>query len=125
MELDRERVKLVNRAKRIHGQMERVEGLIGVVRAFMKCARVRLPGGGLAAAVAGDDERDAADQGDAAEDGWDGDGAGLLMLDLEGAEFGVLFFVGEAEASDGEADDADDDEEDADEGGRFHAEGCS
>jgi DNA-binding FrmR family transcriptional regulator len=25
MELDRERVKLVNRAKRIHGQMERVE----------------------------------------------------------------------------------------------------
>jgi DNA-binding FrmR family transcriptional regulator len=25
MEMDRERVKLVNRAKRIHGQMERVE----------------------------------------------------------------------------------------------------
>jgi DNA-binding FrmR family transcriptional regulator len=25
MELDRERIKLVNRAKRIHGQMERVE----------------------------------------------------------------------------------------------------
>ncbi len=25
MELDRERIKLINRAKRIHGQMERVE----------------------------------------------------------------------------------------------------
>jgi DNA-binding FrmR family transcriptional regulator len=29
MELDRERVKLVNRAKRIHGQMERVERSLG------------------------------------------------------------------------------------------------
>jgi len=29
MELDRERIKLVNRAKRIHGQMERVERSLG------------------------------------------------------------------------------------------------
>jgi len=74
----------------------------------------------LAAAGSDDDEGDAADQGDAAKDGRDGDGAGLLVLDLDGADLGVLMFVGEAEAADREADDAEDDEKNADDGGWFH-----
>jgi len=73
-------------------------------------------GRSLAAPCSDYDERNAADQGDAAEDGRDGDGAGLLVLDVEGADLGVLMFVGEAEAADCEADDAEDDEEDADDG---------
>lgn len=77
---------------------------------------------GLAAAGADDDEDDAADQGNAAEDRWDRDGVGLLVLDLERTDLGVLLFVRKAEASDSEADDADDDEKDADEGGGFHGE---
>jgi hypothetical protein len=77
----------------------------------------------LVASGADDDQRDASDQGDPAEDRRDGDGAGLLVFDLERADFGVLFFVGEAEASDGEADDAEDDQEDADDSGGSHGEG--
>ena len=79
----------------------------------------------LAALCSYDYEGDAADQGDAAEDGRDGDGAGLLVLDFDWADLGVLMFVGEAEASDGEADDAEDDEQNADDGGRFHGRGFS
>jgi len=74
----------------------------------------------LATAGSDDDEGNAADQGDATEDGRDGYGAGLLVLDIEGTDFSVLMFVGEAEASDCEADDAEGDEKNADDGGGFH-----
>jgi hypothetical protein len=74
----------------------------------------------LPALCANDHERYAADQGDAAENRRNGNGAGLLVFDFERAEPGVLLFVGEAEASDGKADDTDDDQNDADDGGRFH-----
>ena len=74
----------------------------------------------LAALCSYDYEGDAADQGDAAEDRWDGDGAGLFVLDIQWADFCVLVFVREAEASDSEADDADDDQDEADNGSGFH-----
>jgi len=81
-----------------------------------ECAR----GPGLSAASANDDQADAADEGDGAEDRGNGDGARLLVRDLERTEVDVLLFVGEAEASDGKTEDADDDQNEANDGGRFH-----
>jgi hypothetical protein len=75
---------------------------------------------GLAASGSDDHERDATDESDAAEDRRDGDGAGLLVLDIQWTDFGVLMFVGETEAADGEADDADEDENGTDDGCGFH-----
>ena len=75
----------------------------------------------LAASGSNDDEGDATDERDTAQDGWNGNGAGLLVLDVQGANLSVLMFVGEAEASYGEADDADEDEDGADDGCGFHA----
>lgn len=74
----------------------------------------------LAAFGADYDESDSTDEGDAAEDWRDGDGAGLLVLDVERAELGVLVFVSEAEATDYKTDDADEDQDEADDGGGFH-----
>src|SRR6185437_8853039 len=69
---------------------------------------------------ADDDEADAAEEGNAAEDGWYENGMRGVVADLDGSDFGVLFVASVAEAADGEADDPNDDEQDADDGCRLH-----
>ena len=55
-------------------------------------------------------QADASYERDRAQDGRDGDGFGLFVLDLQRPHADVFLFVGEAEASGDEADDAEDDE---------------
>ena len=76
--------------------------------------------GGLPGLCTGDDQGDATHQRNGAEEGWDGDGAGLLVLDLEWTEVYVFLFVTVAEASYGKAGDADNNQNEANDGGRFH-----
>jgi hypothetical protein len=67
-----------------------------------------------------DDERDPADDGDSAEDGRDGDGLLLLMLDLQRAHVNVLLLMGKGEAAHGEADDSKDNQKNSNYDCSFH-----